>query len=185
MSTRSLVPVIVGRWTTKSPQQPTQTFAADPGLTTQFDGKPRREIKVAERHLLAIKDLSFTAVICEGSVARLPPPRSLKSITAFKRGVTGTVDGQPLRIWRPRFGWTLASRALSVDAVDIQWSLVPDGVRSYHVADASGADLLRRSGEGLVADCDLPSGQLSLLLLVHVTGIALTSSLFWHVVQAL
>ena len=53
------------------------------------------------------------------------------------------------------------------------------------MTDQAGIDLLRRNGKEVVVEGGLPSDKLSLLVLVHITGLVLTSSMLWYLVQGL
>jgi hypothetical protein len=142
-------------------------------------------LKAAERPLMALKGRDGVTVRCETSVADIRFGRGALSIGGMKRGMIATVDGQEVRIWRPRFGLRLRDRPLFVEGRDIAWTTTLETTRRYRITDRSGADLLRRQGREVLVETTLPSDQLSLLVLIHLAGVPFTSTLRWYFAQGL
>jgi hypothetical protein len=148
-------------------------------------GNLSAEIRVGDRELFAVKGRSGAVVWCEENVAELPFGKGALSIPGMRRGMTAKVDGRTVRIWRPRFGMTLGSRVLHLEGGATVWLIIPEGLRKYRVTDQTGADILRRDRSQVLAEETLPSSDMSLLALVHVTGIVQTSSMLWYLAQGL
>lgn len=134
---------------------------------------------------MAVESRSGVNVRCETSVADLRFERGALSIGGMKRGMTATMDGRDVRMWRPHFGLRLQQRAVLVESRDISWTTILEAPRKYRITDRSGADLLRRRGREVLVESTLPSDQLSLAVLVHLAGIPLTSTLRWYLAQGL
>src|SRR6266498_3255424 len=127
MGIEMLAPMTTTRWT-KATSPQVEALRQTGVLPSWLDGSPHADIHVGDRELLAVNGRSGAVVWCEGSVAKLPFAKGAKSIPGMQRGMTATVNDRSVRIWRPRFGLTLRSRALRVKGDETAWAIIPEGL---------------------------------------------------------
>lgn len=147
-------------------------------------------VRVGNEQLTAVKvypqlraDVQVAAVMSGGYIAVMPRPAAAKRISAMRNGMSATVNGARVRLWRPRFGLRLRNRAICVAYASEAWQIVSMSSGRYRVLAANGSELLRIRRYKVMVDDALPTDQLTLLILLDICDIAYTSWIPYRIIH--
>jgi hypothetical protein len=99
------------------------------------------------------------------------------TVTVLKRGIVGSVDGNPLRIQRPRFGLRRANRSIEVAGPGLELQTHYTASRKYRVSRSDGSALYERRGKEVLIDQEASSCEVATAIALDFAGILSSSSL--------
>ncbi len=100
------------------------------------------------------------------------------SMSTVKRGVEGSIDGAPLRIRRPHFGWRRANRPVEISGPDVDLQTDYQASRRYRIRRGStGEAVFERHGQQTFLNREASPAEVAVALAIARAGVVETSSL--------
>ena len=98
-------------------------------------------------------------------------------IAKLKGGIVGSVDGNPLRIQRPRFGLRRANRSIEVAGPGLELQTHYTASRKYRVSRSDGSALYERRAKEVLIDQEASSCEIATAIALDFAGVLSSSSL--------